>query len=206
MAGAVHPRSGWQDRPVTAGGATRARTREGNYWSSFHLLDLLRERIDPRRGMTGSGSPPRPRSRGRSHCANRLVIAPGDSAAPRSVLGRSNASRISITSSEFFKRASSTRLAGKARLATERSGGNRWVIRWPHMGRSGGRERGVPTAAYGEVSMVAVSKLRVVCGVDRGLRVGIVVSPSVDRGRGIALGDGRPVVNEPRQPGPRQAA
>src|SRR5450755_2185796 len=64
-----------------------------------------------------------------------------------------------MTSSAFFKPASSTRHVDEAQGATSRSGqnGRRGEIRWPPMGRSGGHHWGVSMAAYGEVLMAAVS-------------------------------------------------
>jgi hypothetical protein len=69
------------------------------------LLDLLRERVDarPRPRPRRDGNPPPTSSRARTQCATVLWSQPASCAAPRSVPVRSNASRISITSSELFK-------------------------------------------------------------------------------------------------------
>src|SRR5947199_6552690 len=63
-----------------------------------------------------------------------------------------------MTSSAFFKPASSTRFDNEAPGATGRSGqnGRRGEIRWPPMGRSSGHQWGVSMAAYGEIPMAAV--------------------------------------------------
>src|SRR5436305_15223399 len=63
-----------------------------------------------------------------------------------------------MTSSAFFKPASSTRFDNEAPGATGRSGqnGRRGEIRWPPMGRSDGHPWGVSMAAYGEIPMAAV--------------------------------------------------
>ena len=64
-----------------------------------------------------------------------------------------------MTSSAFFKPASSTRTVNEARGATGRSGqnGRRGEIRWPPMGRSDGHQWGLSMAAYGEILMAAVN-------------------------------------------------
>ena len=48
----------------------------------------------------------------------------------------------------------------EAPLATDSSGRSAGEIQWPPMGRSGGHQRGDPTAAYGEISMAAVTQIR----------------------------------------------
>jgi hypothetical protein len=63
-----------------------------------------------------------------------------------------------MTSSDFFKPATPNRLENQATGATDRSGQNgRGEIQWPPMGRSGGHQWGLSTAAYGENLMAAVT-------------------------------------------------
>jgi hypothetical protein len=92
---------------------------------------------------------------------DRLVITPSQIRRATQRTRQIERLRISMTSSAFFKPASSTRFdEHEARGATGRSGQDRrGEIRWPPMGRSGGRQWGVSMAAYGEIPMAAVSRV-----------------------------------------------
>jgi hypothetical protein len=82
--------------------------------------------------------------------------SPPAASAPRSVPARSNASRISITSSGFFKPASRRASTTQGAPATGRSGRNGGEIRWPPTRRSGDRRWGLLRADYREIPMAAV--------------------------------------------------